>query len=166
MNPSSNGGINWSPVAIDPYQNLAYALVIEQALKFYSEPSPYPGGKRWLGGNFSLDTSVPQWGYVVAVDYNSGGIRWKVKTQQPMIGGILATAGGLVFTGEGNGLFKAYNSTNGELLWQYEAKAGVNAPPASYNVKGKQYIVVAAGGNAHFDYPRGNEILAFTLPDS
>jgi glucose dehydrogenase len=50
-------------------------------------------------------------------------------------------------------------------LWEYQAEAGVNAPPASYNVKGKQYIVVAAGGNVQLNYKRGNEIIAFTLAD-
>jgi alcohol dehydrogenase (cytochrome c) len=104
-----------------------------------------------------------QWGNVTAVDYNTGKIRWQVKTPQPMIGGILATAGGLVFTGEGNGWFRAYDSGSGAILWSFQAGAGVNAPPSSYTVEGKQYIVVAAGGNVQLDYKRGNAIIAFTL---
>ena len=56
-------------------------------------------------------------GVITAVNYNTGKIKWQVKTPEPMIGGILATAGGLVFTGEGNGKFAAYNSSrNGQ--WQ------------------------------------------------
>ena len=102
---------------------------------------------------------------MTAVDYNTGKIRWKVKTQQPMIGGIMATAGGLVFTGEGNGQFKAYDSETGSVLWSFQAGAGVNAPPASYTVDGKQYIVVGAGGNVQLNYKRGNNIIAFALPD-
>ena len=82
-----------------------------------------------------------------------------------MIGGVLATAGGLVFTGEGNGKFKAYDAETGAVLWTFQAGAGVNAPPASYTVDGKQYIVVAAGGNTQLDYKRGNDIIAFTLAD-
>ena len=62
-----------------------------------------------------------------------------VKTQQPMIGGVLATAGGLLFTGEGNGLFKAYDAETGSVLWKFQAGAGVNAPPSSYTVDGKQW---------------------------
>src|SRR5208282_3830405 len=105
-------------------------------------------GKLWLGGAF---TNVPdgiQSGNVTAVDYNTGKIAWQVKTPQPMIGGILATSGGLVFAGEANGWFKAYDSANGKALWQFHAGAGVNAPPSSYAVDGKQYIVVGSGGNA------------------
>jgi alcohol dehydrogenase (cytochrome c) len=102
-------------------------------------------------------------GNVTAVDYNTGKIRWQVKTPQPMIGGILTTAGGLVFTGEGNGWFRAYDSDTGAILWSFQAGAGVNAPPSSYTVEGKQYIVVAAGGNVQLDYKRGNNIIAFTV---
>ena len=86
-----------------------------------------------------------------------------MKTPQPMIGGMLATAGGLVFTGEGNGHFKAYDAQNGNVLWKFQAGAGVNAPPSSYTVDGKQYIVVGAGGNIQLDYKRGNTIIAFSL---
>ena len=80
-----------------------------------------------------------------------------------MIGGILATAGGLVFTGEGNGKFAAYNSSNGKELWSFHAGAGVNAPPSTYMLGGKQYIVVGAGGNTQVDFRRGNNIIAFSL---
>ncbi|MBV8455006.1 MAG: PQQ-binding-like beta-propeller repeat protein, partial [Acetobacteraceae bacterium] len=103
------------------------------------------------------------WGNVTAVDYNTGRIVWQVRTEQPMIGGVLATAGGLVFTGEGNGFFKAYDVATGSELWRFQAGAGVNAPPSSYTVDGKQYIVVAAGGNAQVDYKRGNAVIAVTL---
>ena len=80
-----------------------------------------------------------------------------------MIGGILATAGGVVFTGEGNGWFKAYDSASGKMLWQFHAGAGVNAPPSSYMVGGKQYVVVGAGGNVQINSKRGDCIIAFTL---
>ena len=165
MLPGANGGVEWSPMAIDPNLHLAYAINLHQPMTYHVEETPYPGGKLWLGGAFKVIPTEEQWGNVCAVDYNTGKIAWKVKTEQPMIGGILATGGGLVFTGEGNGWFRAYNSKSGELMWQHKAKAGVNAPPASYNVDGKQYIVVGAGGNVQLDYTRGNEILAFTLAD-
>ena len=165
MLPGANGGVEWSPMAIDPNQRLAYAINLHQPMTYHVEETPYPGGKLWLGGAFKVIPTEEQWGNVTAVDYDTGAIRWKVKTQQPMIGGVLATGGGLVFTGEGNGQFKAYDSTSGELLWQHQADAGVNAPPASYNVGGTQYVVVGAGGNVQLDYKRGNEIIAFKLAD-
>ena len=165
MLPGANGGVEWSPMTVDEGLGLVYAINLHQPMTYHVESSPYPDGKLWLGGAFKVIESEEQWGNVTAVDYNTGDIRWQVKTQQPMIGGIMATAGGLVFTGEGNGLFKAYDSETGSVLWSFQAGAGVNAPPASYTVDGKQYIVVGAGGNVQLNYKRGNNIIAFALPD-
>ena len=165
MLPGANGGVEWSPMAVDPGLSLAYAINLHQPMTYHVESSPYPEGKLWLGGAFKVIPTEEQWGNVTAVDYNTGKIAWQVKTEQPMIGGVLATAGGLVFTGEGNGLFKAYNSETGAVLWSFRAGAGVNAPPSSYTIDGKQYIVVAAGGNTQLDFKRGNDIIAFTLAD-
>ncbi len=163
MLPGANGGVEWSPLTVDENLGLAYAINLHQPMTYHVESSPYPEGKLWLGGAFKVIASEQQWGNVTAVDYNTGKIRWKVKTAEPMIGGIMATAGGLVFTGEGNGAFKAYDSANGNLLWTFQAGAGVNAPPVSYTVGGKQYIAVAAGGNVQLNYKRGNSVIAFTL---
>ncbi|MGD0317421.1 MAG: PQQ-binding-like beta-propeller repeat protein [Xanthobacteraceae bacterium] len=163
MFPGANGGVEWSPMATDPGLHLAYAINLEQEMTYTVDSSPYPNGKLWLGGAF---TNVPggiQAGNVTAVDYDTGKIKWQVKTPQPMIGGILATAGGLVFTGESNGWFKAYDAKDGKVLWKFQAGAGVNAPPSSYMVGGKQYIAVAAGGNVQVDSRRGDSIVAFTL---
>ena len=141
---------------------LAFALNLHQPMTYHVDSSPYPDGKLWLGGAFKIIPTEEQWGQFVAVDYNTGKIKWKVKTPQPMIGGALATAGGIVFAGEANGDFKAYDSETGKILWSFNAGAGVNAPPSTYMVDGKQYIVVGAGGNAQIDAKRGNAIIAFT----
>jgi alcohol dehydrogenase (cytochrome c) len=163
MLPGANGGVEWSPIATNPQTHLAYAINLHQPMTYQVESSPYPGGKLWLGGAFKVIASEESYGNVTAVDYNTGKIKWQVKTPEPMIGGILATEGGLVFTGEGNGLFKAYDANDGKVLWQFQAGAGVNAPPSSYTVDGKQYIVVGAGGNTQIDFKRGNNIIAFTV---
>jgi PQQ-dependent dehydrogenase (methanol/ethanol family) len=163
MLPGANGGVEWSAMAVNPNLGLTYAMNLHQPMTYHVASSPYPNGKLWLGGAFKIIPTEEQWGNVTAVDYNTGKIRWQVKTEQPMIGGMLATAGGLVFTGEGNGLFKAYDAETGSVLWSFQAGAGVNAPPSSYTVGGKQYIVVGAGGNVQLDYKRGNNIIAFTV---
>jgi alcohol dehydrogenase (cytochrome c) len=163
MLPGANGGVEWSPIATDPGQSLAYAINLHQPMTYHVENSPYPNGKLWLGGAFKVIPTEAQSGNITAVNYDTGKIKWQVKTPEPMIGGILATAGGLVFTGEGNGKFSAYNSSNGKELWSFHAGAGVNAPPSSYTVGGKQYIVVGAGGNTQVDFHRGNNIIAFSL---
>jgi alcohol dehydrogenase (cytochrome c) len=163
MLPGANGGVEWSPMTVNPQLGLTYAINLHQPMTYHVQSSPYPNGKLWLGGAFKVIPTEEQSGNITAVDYNTGKIRWQVKTPQPMIGGILATAGGLVFAGEGNGRFRAYDARNGSVLWTFNAGAGVNAPPSSYTVGGKQYIVVAAGGNVQLDFKRGNNIIAFTV---
>jgi len=163
MLPGANGGVEWSPMAVNPQLGLAYAITLHQPMTYTVTPADYPDGKLWLGGAFKIIPGAQQAGNITAVDYNTGNIAWQVQTDQPMIGGILATAGGLVFTGEGNGEFKAYDAKTGSALWHFQAGAGVNAPPSSYSVNGKQYIVVAAGGNTQLDFKRGNTVIAFTL---
>jgi PQQ-dependent dehydrogenase (methanol/ethanol family) len=163
MLPGANGGVEWSPMATNPRLGLAYAINLHQPMTYTVTPAKYPAGKLWLGGAFAVIPTEEQWGNITAVDYNTGKIRWQVKTPEPMIGGILATAGGLVFAGEGNGRFAAYDAVTGARLWQFDAGAGVNAPPSSYTVDGKQYIAVAAGGNVQLNYKRGNAIIAFRL---
>ena len=163
MLPGANGGVEWSPMAVDPNLGLAYAVNLHQPMTYQVESSPYPEGKLWLGGAFKVIPGEEQWGKIVAVDYNTGKIKWEVKTPQPMMGGAFTTAGGLMFTGEANGWFRAYDSASGKILWSFQAGAGVNAPASSYSVDGKQYVVVGAGGNTQIDFKRGNNIIAFTV---
>jgi alcohol dehydrogenase (cytochrome c) len=164
MLPGANGGVEWSPMAFNPKARLAYAVNLHQPMTYHVEATPYPGGsKLWLGGAFKNIPGEEQWGNVSAVNIDTGKIAWQSKTDQPMIGGALATAGGLVFAGEGNGWFKAYDAANGKVLWKFQCGAGVNAPAVSYTVNGKQYIAVAAGGNTQLDFKRGNSIFVFAL---
>jgi alcohol dehydrogenase (cytochrome c) len=163
MLPGANGGVEWSVMSVNPNLGLTYAVNLHQPMTYHVESSPYPGGKLWLGGAFKVIPGSEQFGNVTAVDYNTGKIKWQKKTPLPMMGGALATAGGLVFTGEGDGWFRAYDAETGDVLWSFFAGAGVNAPPASYSVDGKQYIVVGAGGNTQIDFKRGNNIIAFTV---
>jgi len=105
-----------------------------------------------------------QYGLLSAVDLKTGKIAWQKKVPQPMMGGTLSTAGGLTFTGEGNGNFNAFDSKTGNLLWQYNAGAGCNSAPMSFEWKGEQFIAVACGGNFQLNFPLGNSVVIFGLP--
>ncbi|MEO8344737.1 MAG: PQQ-binding-like beta-propeller repeat protein [Betaproteobacteria bacterium] len=164
MLPGANGGVEWSPMAVNPKLRLAYAANLHQPMTYHVEASPYPGGKLWLGGAFKTIPSEQQWGRLVAVNLDTGKVAWGAKTPQPLIGGVLATAGDIVFNGEANGWFKAFDAKTGKELWKYNAGAGVNAPAVSYMVDGKQYVAVAAGGNNQIDAKRGNSVVVFALP--
>ena len=164
MLPGANGGVEWSPMAINPKLRMAYAANLHQPMTYHVEASNYPGGKLWLGGAFKVIASEKQWGRLAAVNLDTGKLAWKFDTEQPLIGGVLATAGDLVFNGEGNGLFRAFDAKTGKKLWEYQCGAGVNAPAVSYMVGKKQYVAVAAGGNTQLDFKRGNTVLVFALP--
>lgn len=164
MLPGANGGVEWSPMAINPKLRLAYAANLHQPMTYHVAESKYPGGKLWLGGAFKVVPGEKQWGRLAAVNIDTGKIAWKFDTEQPLIGGVLATAGDLVFNGEGNGLFRAFDARTGKMLWQYQCGAGVNAPAVSYSADGKQYVAVAAGGNTQLDFKRGNSVIVFALP--
>jgi glucose dehydrogenase len=164
MLPGANGGVEWSPMAVNPKTRLAYAANLHQPMTYHVEEAKYPGGKLWLGGAFKVIPGEKQWGRLAAVNIDTGKVAWKFDTEQPLIGGVLATAGDLVFNGEGNGMFRAFDARNGKKLWEFQAGAGVNAPAVSYMVGGKQYIAVAAGGNTQLDFKRGNSVIVFALP--
>ena len=165
MLPGANGGVEWSPMAVNPKLRMAYAANLHQPMTYHVEASGYPGGdKLWLGGAFKTIASEKQWGRLAAVNLDTGKLAWKADTEQPLMGGVLATAGNLVFTGEGNGSFNAYDAKSGKKLWSFNCGAGVNSPPVSYEIGGKQYIAVAAGGNNQLDFKRGNSIFVFALP--
>jgi PQQ-dependent dehydrogenase (methanol/ethanol family) len=165
MLPGANGGVEWNPMAVNPKTRLAYAANLHQPMTYHVEEAEYPGGdKLWLGGAFKVIASEKQWGRLAAVNLDSGKLAWKADTAQPLMGGVLATAGDVVFTGEGNGSFNAYDARNGKKLWSFQCGAGVNSPPVSYEIGGKQYIAVAAGGNTQLDFKRGNSVFVFALP--
>jgi alcohol dehydrogenase (cytochrome c) len=165
MLPGANGGAEWSPPAYSPQTHYLYILAMNQLMRFTTKPAPSAPGLIRLGSAF---TNVPKGGVqngpFVALDVETGKIAWQYTAPQPLIGGALATAGNLVFMGEGNGWFDAFNAKTGERVWRYNLGAGVNAPPITYQVNGEQYVAVAAGGNFQMTYPYGDTVAIFKLP--
>lgn len=163
MLPGANGGVEWSPMAVNEKLRMVYAANLHQPMTYHVEKASYPGGKLWLGGAFKVIEGEQQWGRVAAVNYDTGKMAWKFDTEQPLITGVLAT-NDLVFYGEGNGLFRALNAKTGKLMWEYQCGAGANAMPVAYEVKGRQYIAMGCGGNTQLDFKRGNTMYVFALP--
>jgi glucose dehydrogenase len=164
MLPGANGGAEWSPIAIDPTLNLAFVAALHQPMHYKVHNAPWEKGRLWLGSAFVAIPGEEQYGLYSAVDLKTGKIAWQNKVPQPMMGGALATAGGLTFTGEGNGNFNAYNSKTGKLLWQFNGGAGCNSAPMSFTHGGEQFIAVACGGNFQLSFPLGDAVLVFGLP--
>jgi glucose dehydrogenase len=161
--PGILGGSNWSPSALDDKTQTAYVAGIHAPIKYTLVEEPAKDGLPPIRYASSEPTKDPRWGTVSAINLTTGKIQWQVKTKQPLMGGVLATRGGLLFMGEGDGSFNAYNSSTGDLLWQDKVDAGVNAPPISYEIDGVQYVAVVAGGNAIFGFTAGDNILVYAL---
>jgi alcohol dehydrogenase (cytochrome c) len=167
MLPGANGGAEWSPPAYSPQTHYLYILAMNQLMRFATHVAKSAPGLIRLGSAFTnVAPGGVQDGPFVALDVETGKIAWQYKAPQPLIGGALATAGNLVFMGEGNGWFDAFNAKSGDLIWRYNLGAGVNAPPITYQVNGEQYIAVAAGGNFQMSYPYGDTLAIFKMPSA
>lgn len=165
MLPGANGGAEWSPPAYSPQTHSVYVMGMNQLMNFTTGNDPgYQLGTMRLGSAFTNVAKDPvQNGVFSAINVDTGKVVWHYNAKQPLIGGALATAGNLVFMGEGDGYFDAFDATTGEKLWRFNLGAGVNAPPISYAVNGTQYIAVAAGGNFQLGFPYGDTIAIFKL---
>lgn len=170
IEPGAFGGSEWSPPAFSPKTRNVYILGMNQLMDYSTEgvsAAAYVPGQVRRGSvhtNVGMDKGGVQDGVLSAVNVDTGAIAWKHHTAQPLIGGALATAGNLVFFGEGNGDFDALDATSGKRLWHFYLGAGVNAPPITYEVDGTQYVAVAAGGNSLLGFPNGDAIAIFKLP--
>jgi len=163
MLPGANGGVNWSPGSVNPNTRSVYYSNLHQPMHYELRSVPWRRGRLWLGGAFKGVPGAVQSGNISAVNIDTGKIAWQYKSKQPMIGGTLATAGNLVFSGGDDGYFIALNATTGEKVWQFQTGAGVNAAPMAFELDGKLHIAVAAGGNAQINTSRGGTVLVFTV---
>jgi len=164
--PGGAGGASWSPVSFDTRTGIAFVAAVHWPMRYTVKEIPATADKAAVRYTSLEPSGGPRWGVLSAIDtQHSGKIKWQVKTPEPLVGGVLATAGDLLFMGEGNGNFNAFDSGTGELLWRINGSAGVNAPPVTYLVDGKQYVAVAAGGNALFGFKQGDTVMVFALPD-
>jgi glucose dehydrogenase len=166
ISPGAGGGSSWSPVSFDPRSGIAYVAGLHMPTRYTVREVPPSGGQPAVRYTRLEPVDGARWGTLTALDTRAGGrIKWQTRTPEPLIGGVLATAGDLVFTGEGNGDFSAFDARTGTRLWQFNCGAGVNAPPIAYEVDGKQYVAVAAGGSALFGYRQGEAVVVFGLPE-
>jgi alcohol dehydrogenase (cytochrome c) len=160
--PGVSGGSLWQPPAFSPRTGYFYVLGSNIAMTFTTIdfPDSKPGGP-WVGrhtGGVMKRADGPQSGTLTAIDVNSGKIGWQYKSPQPMFGGVLATASDLVFAGEMNGDFSAFDARSGAKLWSHHFDRGVCSPPMTYRVKGVQYVAVGANGCRGGHIPLGQPL--------
>ncbi len=163
--PGVFGGANWSPVSLDSKRRLVFVAGIHWPVTYTLHERQATTDKPALRySSMSPVTTGEQYGIVSAINIDTGKLVWQHKTVNPMLGGMLSTETGLVFSGEGSGELFALNALTGDKVWQGKAEAGVNAPPISYMIDGRQYIAVAAGGNKLFGFKSGQKLKVWALP--
>lgn len=162
-NPGTLGGSDWSPTAYDPQTGYLYVDASYLPMMYWVHHEELKPPAQWWGGTVAAQPTGT-YGQIAAVDLATGRIVWQTRVSKPIISGLCATAGGLVFTGTSDKQLIALDARTGRQLWSYTADAAVNAPPISYAVHGVQYIAVAATGLQTLNTPRGDEMLAFALP--
>ena len=149
--PSMWGSHGWNPMAFHPGHGLTYIPVVDL---------PGLANNKGDGEGVVLVTEVDGRphapGKLVAFDPTSGRIRWSVDHVLPYNGGLMTTAGNLVFQGNAEGQFDAYAADTGERLWGVATASAINSAPASYEVDGTQYILIpiGAGGGLQYQYPQ------------
>ena len=186
--PSPAGGHSWQPMSYDagrglvflPTAEMPYGYVAQKPGEFVFDP------RGWNTGQDPTLSAMPEdpkiraqirgmmKGALVAWDPVAGKQRWAVPLAMPWNGGVLATAGGLVFEGNGTGEFAAYASDTGKKLWSRDLGTGIVAPPITYRIAGVQYVSVAVGWGGILPLnmgealgkamaPRVNRIVTFRL---
>jgi len=163
--PSNTGGKNWQPSAYNPELNLMYLPTVEgcnslntaEQKDFIDQGGTVRPRDRFTGGGSALLRTEKRYGAVKAIDPVTGETKAVAKLPYPNYGGALATAGSLVFNGGIDGHFAAYDGATMKELWSFDAGTGIQAPPITFSINGKQYIAVLAGARQNpviiNDYP-------------
>jgi alcohol dehydrogenase (cytochrome c) len=162
--PDQRGGTNFMPPSFDPVRQLFFVTARETCVTWvFERPATItPGGPAPSGGARRFEGGPEQYSALRAIDPTTGELRWEHRFRGypsqitlDLSGGATSTASGLVFSGDNDGYLNAFDSTTGKLLWQFQTGAPIwGAPPITYMLDGRQWVVV----------PSGVTITAFALP--
>jgi alcohol dehydrogenase (cytochrome c) len=161
--PGPTGGANWWPSSYSPATDLFYVVGIHMPFRMTRDDKAAQKGETWLGGE-SSPVSKDSYSVLSAIRPTTGRIVWQRRIAS-YGGGTLATAGGLVFNGEGDGWLRAYDARTGIEVWSFFCGAGVSGPPISFELDGEQYIAVVAAGNRYVSL-KGSAVLVFAIGGS
>ncbi len=155
--PAVAGATNWTSTAFSPVTGRFYVFADESCAIYTKNDEWWEAGKSFYGGSTRRPAGENTTGKVLkALDIQTGNTSWEIPVGGGILGsGVMATAGGLVFYGDGGGAFIAADATNGKTLWHFNTGQNWKAGPMTYAVDGVQYIGIAAGST----------ILAFSLKE-
>ena len=179
--PADPGGRGWPATAYSPKTKMLYLPLNEYCSD--TTPVPVEPGQIYMGGGRAIYARKPipnsdgNIGRVDGVSLDTQKPAWSVRTRAPQTAAVLATGGGLVFSGSWDRYIRAFDDQNGKLLWQVRTSNAVNSFPITYAVNGKQYVAVSVGnGSSHArslatltpeirNPDGGSSLWVFALPD-
>ena len=174
--PSNLGGMNgaWTG-ALNPDLGLVYIPTVESCQYYQKGITIFQKGQTFMGGTpipVDVQNGVAH-GHVSAIDVNTGEVKWRYMDADPMMGGVLSLASGVVFTGNQEGFALALDAASGELLWKFRMGGGMRSQPVAYKAEGKSYVAIGSGNFTTFvsfaggpaDIPEGGHLFVFALPD-
>ena len=154
--PATAGATNWHSPAYNPDTGLFYVAMMEGCgINYKSRDTFRPGGVPFMATGYVEDPEAPWQTYVRALDVTTGKMKWEYKQigSKRYGAGLLSTAGGLLFSGDDQGMFTALDAVTGKALWHFNTGQQITASPITYSFRGTQYVAIAAGSN----------VLAFAL---
>ncbi|WP_370298611.1 PQQ-dependent methanol/ethanol family dehydrogenase [Pontibacterium sp.] len=144
--PSFLGGKNWMPMAYSQDTGLFYVPSNEWAMDIWNEPVSYKKGAAYLGAGFTIKPMNDEYiGVLRAMDPKTGKEVWRYKNYAPLWGGVLATAGNLVFMGNPEGYLMAFDAKSGEMKYKFNTGSGIVGSPITWEMDGEQYVSVVSG---------------------
>ena len=166
--PGLGGGHNWSATAYSPQTGLYYFGSTDGCQMFNVQKQEYVEGKQYQAGDAVGVPKEPSAGSVNAVDPATGTLKWKHELMSNP-SGLLATAGGLIFTGDSDGYMMALDARTGQILWHFQTGAPIRAPAISYTFRGKRYWRWQRGPNmiaiqAALNFSCTSPVVRFRLP--
>jgi len=175
--PAFLGAKNWMPMAYSQDTGLFYVPVNEWGMDIWNEGVAYKKGAAYLGAGFTIKPLNEDYiGVLKAIDPKTGKEVWRYKNYSPLWGGVLATKGNLVFTGNPEGFLMAFDAKTGKKLYEFQTGSGVLGSPVTWEMDGEQYISVVSGWGGAVplwggevakrvkDYNQGGMVWTFKLP--
>lgn len=175
--PAFLGGKNWMPMAYSQDTGLFYVPSNEWSMDIWNEPVSYKKGAAYLGAGFTIKPANDDFiGVLRAIDPKTGEEVWRYNNTAPLWGGVLATAGNLVFTGTPEGYLKAFDAKTGEELYKFNTGTGIVGTPVTWEMDGEQYVSISTGWGGAVplwggevakvvkDFNQGGTVWTFKLP--
>jgi alcohol dehydrogenase (cytochrome c) len=165
--PGLLGGVEWNGPAYDPNTTRLFVAAVDWCgtFKKFDAPPPFAQESHYYGGSVTPDPREKSRGWLTAFDAATGKEVWKYASPTPLVAGVTATSGGVLFTGDLDDNFLVLDATNGQVLYRFNTGGSLGGGTVTYERNGKQFVAIASGSVSAFFGGSGLPLVAiFALP--